>query len=313
MKGLELAEAYFHEHGLPMLRAEFPGLLPHLAAGLVGSGSECMGYDDEISTDHDFEPGFCLFLPDEEVVDSRIAFRLERAYAALPSEFHGYRRAPLSPVGGNRHGVIRLSEFLLARTGSPTGEPSLSEWLALPEQSLLEVTNGKVFYDGPGLLTAARRRLSYLPEDARLKRLAGHVLLAGQAGQYNYPRCLLRGDTAAAQLSVIEFSKSILAVIFLLNATYAPYYKWCFRAARELPILGDLTESLEYLISSPNTGDVGMRKRAMCEEIAARVAVGLCEGGVSDFAGEVLEGHAYAVNSRICDGALRNLPILYGV
>ncbi|MBO7292460.1 MAG: hypothetical protein J6V07_00835, partial [Clostridia bacterium] len=91
MKGLELSEAYFRTHGLPMLERDFPGLLPHLAAGLLGSGSECFGYDDDLSTDHDFEPGFCLFLPSEEVVDRRTAFLLERAYAALPAEFMGYR------------------------------------------------------------------------------------------------------------------------------------------------------------------------------------------------------------------------------
>lgn len=313
MKGLELSERYFHEYGLPMLRAEFPALLPHLAAGLLGSGSECFGYDDGISTDHDFEPGFCLFLPGEDVIDSREAFRLERAYAALPSEFCGYRRAALSPVGGNRHGVIRLADFLGERTGSPTGELSLREWLHLPEQSLAEVTNGRVFYDGPGALTAARRRLSYFPEDVRLKKLAGHLLLAGQAGQYNYPRCLARGDTAAAQLSVIELVRHTLSVIFLLNATYEPYYKWCFRAARALPILGELAGDLEYLISSGNAGEEGARKQALAEEIAARVARAVREDGAAAHTGTALEGYAHAVNSRIRDGELRNLHILYGV
>ena len=67
MKGLEIARAYFEQYGLPMLREQFPGLLPLIAAGLTGSGSECFGFDDEISRDHDFEPGFCLFLPDEEI------------------------------------------------------------------------------------------------------------------------------------------------------------------------------------------------------------------------------------------------------
>lgn len=313
MKGLELSERYFHEHGLPMLRAEFPELLPRIAAGLLGSGSECFGYDDDLSTDHDFEPGFCLLLPGEDEVDSRTAFRLERAYAALPDEFCGYRRAALSPVGGNRHGVIRLADFLLERTGDPTGALSLRDWLHLPEQSLAEVTNGRVFHDGNGALSAVRRRLSYLPEDVRLKKLAGRLLLAGQAGQYNYPRCLARGDTAAAQLAVIEFVRNTLSVIFLLNMTYEPYYKWCFRAARELEILGHLTSDLESLISSGNAGEEGARKAALVEEIALRIEEALREGGVSDFGGTALEGHAHAVNRRIRDGELRNLHILYGV
>ena len=99
MKGLELAKAYFTECGLPMLERDFPDVLPYLAAGLCGSGSECFGFDDEISTDHDFEPGFILFLPGEDVIDRRTAFLLERAYAKLPKEFMGCRRSLMQPAG----------------------------------------------------------------------------------------------------------------------------------------------------------------------------------------------------------------------
>ena len=86
MKGLELAKAFYEEYGKPMLE-EFPEIKDKLAIGLCGSGSECFGFDDEFSKDHDFEPGFCIFLPDEREVDRHTAFRLERAYAKLPMEF----------------------------------------------------------------------------------------------------------------------------------------------------------------------------------------------------------------------------------
>ena len=65
MKGLELSRAYFESHGLPMLKEQFSEVMPFLSAGLVGSGSEVLGYDDEISEDHDFEPGFIIFIPSE--------------------------------------------------------------------------------------------------------------------------------------------------------------------------------------------------------------------------------------------------------
>ena len=67
MKGLELAKKYYLECGAPMIKEQF-GKYEHLiAVGLIGSGSECLGYDDDISTDHDFEPAFCIFLPDEKL------------------------------------------------------------------------------------------------------------------------------------------------------------------------------------------------------------------------------------------------------
>ena len=111
MKGLELSRAYFESHGLPMLKEQFSEVMPFLSAGLVGSGSEVLGYDDEISEDHDFEPGFCLLLPGEDIIDRRTAFLLERAYAKLPKGFMGYQRSMIGPVGGARHGVLRMDSF----------------------------------------------------------------------------------------------------------------------------------------------------------------------------------------------------------
>lgn len=117
MKGLELSRGYYEEYGKPMLERDFPELLPYLAVGFTGSGSEHYGYDDETSRDHDFEPGFCIFLPGEDVVDRRKAFLLERAYAKLPREYQGVKRQPVSPVGGNRNGVLRTEEYYAAAVG----------------------------------------------------------------------------------------------------------------------------------------------------------------------------------------------------
>ena len=87
MQGIELCRGFYEAYGAPMLHEQFPQYEEIIAVGLVGAGSECFGYDDEVSRDHDFEPAFCLFLPDEEVIDRRTAFLLERAYAKLPKEY----------------------------------------------------------------------------------------------------------------------------------------------------------------------------------------------------------------------------------
>ena len=150
-----------------MLRERFPELLPLVAAGLCGSGSECWGFDDAISEDHDFEPGFCLFLPGEAVVDRKAAFELERAYAKLPKEFMGYRRQAVSPVGGARHGVIRTADFMMDKVGTPDGQLDLMKWLYVPEYMLAEAVNGEIFMDGYGEVTAVRERLRLMKRENR--------------------------------------------------------------------------------------------------------------------------------------------------
>lgn len=311
MKGLELAKAFYREYGAPMLEEMFPHLLDKIAVGLCGSGSECFGYDDDVSQDHDFEPGFCIFIPDEDVIDSRGEFALEHAYSKLPKEFMGFKRSPLSPVGGNRHGVIRLFDFIKGKTGTPDGQLALSDWFSLPEQSLAEVTNGALFRDDSGVFTAIRSCLSYLPEDVRLKKLAGHLLLMGQAGQYNYERCISRGETGAAQLAVFEFVKSAIHAVFLLNKHYLPYYKWQFYVLRTLPLLSHLAEPLEYLISSGN--DETEKKKETIEQVSAAIIKELQVQNLTEFKGAQMEGHAYSVNDTIENGELRNLHILFGV
>ena len=78
MKGLELAEKFYNEFGKKMIDENFSHIKEYLAIGLVGSGSECFGFDDEISHDHDFEPGFCLFLPDESIIDEKVNHYFQR-------------------------------------------------------------------------------------------------------------------------------------------------------------------------------------------------------------------------------------------
>ena len=336
MKGLEIARAYYEQYGEPMLRERFPGLMPFVAAGLAGSGSECWGFDDEISRDHDFEPGFSLFLPGEDVVDRRTAFELERAYAALPKEFMGLRRSLVAPVGGPRHGVLRTAEFMTDKVGKADGNLSLMEWLYMPEFSLAEAVNGEIFMDGYGEVTAIRERLRRRPEDVRLKKLAGQLLLMGQSGQYNYRRCLQHGEAAAAQLAAVEFVKSTMAAVFLLNDVYQPYYKWCFRAMRALPKLALTAELLEYLLTTTNEPDTAEEKSRVMEGIAADVIGELREQGLlgelmeqgltgtevnretqgrglTGAVGADLEKYAYMVNDMISDAQIRNMHILAAV
>lgn len=313
MNGLELSRAYFDTYGAPLLNEQFPQLLPYLAAGVIGSGSECFGFDDEVSRDHDFEAGFCLFLPGEDVVDRRTAFLLERAYAKLPKEFMGVRRDVLGPVGGARRGVLRTADFFTEKTGTPDGVLTLGQWLTVPEQSLAECTNGVIFFDNYGQVSAIRQSLSAFPEDVRRKKLAGHLLVMAQAGQYNYRRCLLHGEHAAAQLAICEFAKSAMAAVFLLNRIYQPYYKWSFRALRSLPKLSMTAELLEYLLTSDNSPDQVEEKYSVIESIAADVIDELMAQGLTRATCGDLEKHAYSVGDGVADAALRNAHILSAI
>lgn len=314
MNGLELSEKYYNEYGLPELQKSFAGLVEYMAAGFVGRGSEHYGYDDEVSRDHDFEPGFCIFLPDENIVSRRDAFLLERAYDKLPKEFCGVKRQLLAPVGGRRNGVFRTSEFYLSAVGSKDGCLTLDEWLHIPDYVLAEAVNGKVFADWYGEFSAVRRRLQNMPDDVRRKRIAGNVLVMAQSGQYNFSRCLKHSEPEAAQFACTEFVRAAMKILFLLNGRYMPYYKWSFRALKELDRMEPTAEKLSALLSGNNAAPtVAGSKAELIEELAADMAALLVENGLSAAVGEDLEQHAYSVNSSIGDGYIRNLNIFEAV
>ena len=314
MNGLELSRSYFERYARPMLERDFPELLPYLAAGFTGSGSEHYGYDDESSRDHDFEPGFCLFLPGEEIIDRRQEFRLERAYAKLPKEYMGFTRQWLSPVGGNRHGVMRTAEFYQKAIGSADGVLSVDQWLHIPDYALAEAVNGEIFFDGFGEVSRIREALKTMPEDVRLKRLAGNLLIMAQAGQYNFARCLGHGEPEAAQLACHEFVSAAMKAAFLLRGQYMPYYKWSFRALRELEGTGALAGKLSILLHEDCREETGARTMLdTIEEICAGYIAELTKNGLSEAVCADLEKHAYSVNDRIRDGSIRNLHILTAV
>ena len=314
MRGIELSRKYFEEFGLPMLEHDFPHLMSFLSVGFVGSGSEHFGFDDEISHDHDFEPGFCIFLPEEDIISRRDAFLLERAYAKLPKEYCGVKRLPISPAGGNRNGVFRTSEFYSSAVGVSNGALDTYAWLHIPDYALSEATNGEVFFDNYGEFTEIRSRLLSMPEDIRLKRLAGNLLLMEQAGQYNFMRCVRHNEPNAARLACYEFVTAALKVFFLLNHKYMPFYKWCFRALRQIENGDEFEQRLSILLHADCCDLSSAAQQAeIIESIASYVIQILHNNELTDAKSADLEAHAYSVNSRIIDNEIRNLHILTAV
>lgn len=313
MNGIEISKEFFYEHGMPMLEKDFSEVLPYLCVGLVGSGSECYGFDDEISRDHDFEPGFCVFIPDESIVDRRTEFLLERAYAKLPKEFMGLKRSVIAPVGGRRNGIIRTADFYTDKVGSCDGCLSLNDWLTISDSFLFEATNGEIFFDNFGEFTKIRDGLLKMPEDIRLKKLAGNILVMAQSGQYNYNRCLSHGETGAAQLAIIEFVKAAMRSVFLLNRKYMPYYKWSFRALRYLELFSTFSDSFEYLLTSENDETTAKIKADVIEDIASMIIEYLIENDMSKAVCNDLEKHAYSVNDSVSDPNIRNMNIFSAV
>ncbi len=312
MRGLEISREYYKEFGEPMLASDFAGERDRIAVGLVGEGSECLGYDDTISRDHDFDPGFCLFITEED--ERRFGFRLERAYAKLPKEYMGLRRSIVSPVGGGRRGVITIKDFYTRHLGAPNAPDTAERWLYTPSSSLLAASNGEVFADPLGKFSAVRDILSRgYPEDIRRKKLAAHTVFMAQSGQYNFARCVSRGEEGAAQLAVFEFVKHTISAIYLLNNRYEPFYKWVYRGLSELSILGSIGDALEYITVTDNTPKSTETKQDVIEDIASLVIAEYHSQGLTKATCHDLEKHAYSILDGIRDSSLRNMHIMEGV
>ncbi len=312
MKGLEVAREFYLQYGKPMLEEQFADVIDRIAIGLVGEGSECLGFDDEVSRDHDFDAGFCLWLTVED--ERKFGFRLERAYAKLPKEFMGLHRSMLSPVGGNRHGVMTIDDFYTRHLGAPGAPDTVRRWLYTPASSLLAASNGEVFRDDLGIFSAVRDTLrDGYPEDIRRKKLAAHMIFMAQAGQYNFDRCISRGEIGAAQLAVFEFVKHAVSAIYLLNNQYEPFYKWAYRGLENLTTLGQLGDALQEITMLDNSPDNVTIKRAVIEDIAMLLIEECITQDLTKAVCNDLEKHAYSILDGVKDVNLRNMHIMEGI
>ncbi len=227
--GIRLAREYYEEYGREMIERDFPAYAGRIAVGLAGGGSDCFGYDDEASRDHDWGPDFCLWLTDETY--DEIGEALQQAYEQLPEEFKGYRRAP-RVNGRGRRGVIRISDFYRALVG--TDDYDKIDWRQAGDAGLAASVNGTVFRDDEGIFSAFRRKLEAgYPEEIRYLKLAESAARFSQTLQYNYPRMLARGDMLSARMLAWEGVGEAMKLQHYIEGKYPPHQKWLHRSLQE--------------------------------------------------------------------------------
>ena len=309
MRGIDASRRWYDRTVAPALEREFGELTRRIAVGLAGRGSECFGFDDEISRDHDFEVGLTLWLDDD--AEREFGFKLERCYAKLHREL-----APISQVqtqsllGDTEHGVMTISDFYLRHLGFPGAPQNFRQWLYTPEYAFAEAVNGAVFRDDAGEFSRIRHTIATgMPEDVRCKKLAARAALMAQSGQYNFNRCLRHGERGAAHLALAEFVRQAGSMIFLLNRRFAPYYKWLFRSMRELPRLAELSESLEFLLTQ-DAADALLSE--VVESVCGAVVSELKRQGLTDENADYLEVHAVAITRCIHSREIAALHLMEG-
>lgn len=311
MQGLELSRLYYEEYGAPMIHELFGEFENRIAVGLAGPGSDCLGFDDEVSRDHDFGAGFCLWLTDED--NEQFGFSLSRAYAKLPKIFMGFEKGRANSLGTSRYGVKTIGDFYLPLTGRRGAPETDFEWLNIPEYYLAAAVSGSVFKDELGEFSAIRSQIQNgMPRDVRLKKLAAKTALMAQSGQYNMPRCFSHGEAGAAALAAAEFVSNTVSLVFLLNGKYAPFYKWALRAMRSLELFPELADRLTELITGDFSQDKAAAKCEIVESICSEIADYLRKSGLSSSASDFLEPHAYEIQNKIKNSSLRSLHIMEG-
>lgn len=264
LPGLELSRRFYHDAVQPLLEEYFPGL--RHSAALIGSGSEVLGFDTSMSSDHGWGPRLLLFLSEadwpgqHQAVSDLLAQR-------LPPQFLGYS-THFSPPDPDDHGVQHLRA---PRPGEPINhrveigtlrsccvdslgwDPdaplTAADWLTFPQQKLLAFTSGAVYRDDLGL-GALRERLAYYPRDVWLYLLAAGWARVGQE-EHLTGRAGLVGDELGSRLIAARLVRDCMRLAFLMERAYMPYPKWFGSAFARLDCAAGLTPHLWGALDAP--------------------------------------------------------------
>jgi hypothetical protein len=258
--GLELSRLFYLGAVKPLLERKAPSL--QYSAALVGSGSEVLGFDTEMSTDHHWGPRLMLFLKED---DQRFYYKAidETLRKQLPPRFHGYSTNFTSPDPADhnvqllcdidsgpinhRVEILTIREFFLDYLNFDIEQSiEAADWLTFTEQKLLEVTAGAVYHDGIGL-EAVRERFSYYPHDVWLylltsgwTRIAQEEHLMGRAG--------IVEDEIGSAIIGSRLVRDLMRLCFLMERRYAPYAKWFGKAFYKLKCANELEPILRSVL-----------------------------------------------------------------
>ncbi len=257
--GLKLSELYYREAVQPVLARRFPDLA--YSAALIGRGSEVLGFDTPQSMDHDWGPRLLLFLPDAGFEERRDEVRAALD-SDLPAAIHGVpvdlactRRSAdqaEGPEGPARNGVTYHTVegyFGPLLNADVTKTLRAVDWLAMPQQYLRAVTDGRVFHDGLGQLEPIRDKLRYYPRDVWLymlacqwRRIAQEEAFVGRCGQV--------GDELGSRLVAARLVRDLMQLCFLMERRYAPYIKWFGTAFGQLRCADELAPFLSGVLGA---------------------------------------------------------------
>ena len=309
MKNVMEKNRWFYDHYVAdLIHSRFPEYEDRIAVGIAGEGSDCFGYDDEISRDHDFGTGVCLWVTDEDM--DRFGYLLSIAYNELVDSVE---RSYFTERLRERRGVMTIRAFYsnILNIDCDVQNCTLTEeqWYRLDHSCLKTATNGEIFRDDPGVFTAFRRLLlGYYPDRVWRTRIAEQLHEYAAAFQVNYARCMTREDVVAAELCRARGISAAMELFFLLAREYPPYYKWTFRALQTLDREGILSGKLRELSEErirpeawegtgyhPNRLNYKDRIVSLSEEIASELEQMLFEKGLTRVRSRYLEAHVDAV------------------
>ena len=149
-----------------------------------------------------------------------------------------------------RRGVVSINDFYNRLLGnSDNYEKEFSpDYQKVKEFQLAEATNGVVFRDDMGIFSEVREKLlAYYPESVWRKKLAQRIHEFSQYAQSNYARMMARGELLTAKICVGKAMESTMDLIYLLNRTYAPYYKWKKKGLEKFPLSKVILPLLEEI------------------------------------------------------------------
>lgn len=277
VSGMNIAKEYYRQCFAPVIFEKFPEYKDRIAVGLVGRGSDCYGYDDSSSIDHDWGPGLCVFVTKETY--DEIGEELTKAYDELPKEFMNAKRGPVVS-SHKRKGIFIIEDFYKDLLGKwPLSE---IDYYDIPDYSLSASVNGQVFIDEEGIFTKYRNMLlKGYPESLLYRKIAEAASTFSQCAQYNMKRMLDRKDSVTASIMLSDGIKAALKLAHYIENKYPPHDKWLLRSASDLKSGSDLVPLIHNAM-----------EHGKVDELGAYLALKLYEAGYTSDSDDYLDHHA---------------------